>query len=290
MLVDSPAHTQASAASRSAEAEIKSVLDDFHDAASKADEDRYFAHFDRDSVFLGTDAKERWDKEAFEVYAHPHFAKGKAWSFQPAHRTITIDPSGTFAWFDETLVTDRLGPARGSGVLAKRQGKWVILQYDLALTVPNEHFDVVKEAAGDARVLGSEETDAVAMLGWVGGTWVADTPNGRIEESWLPAEGRSMIAARRVTRGATTDRFEVLRIVPRAKVFDLMVQPPGAAPVTFSGVSASDSSAVFENEADSWPKRISYKRDASRIFVRLEGATDKDPVDEYTLQKAVIRR
>ena len=55
-------------------AEVARVLDDWHDAAASADEARYFGHLSSDSVFLGTDATERWDVAAFRAYAHPHFA------------------------------------------------------------------------------------------------------------------------------------------------------------------------------------------------------------------------
>src|SRR5262245_38868277 len=72
------------------QAEIGRVLDDFHDAAAKADEERYFGHLGKDSVFLGTDAKERWDKEAFRAFAHPYFAKGKAWSFRATRRATVV--------------------------------------------------------------------------------------------------------------------------------------------------------------------------------------------------------
>ena len=72
---------------------IDGVVDDWHDAAAKADETRYFAHFTDDGVFLGTDATERWDVPAFRKYAHPHFAKGKAWavdlSLWPRHEKYT---------------------------------------------------------------------------------------------------------------------------------------------------------------------------------------------------------
>ncbi|MDG1707972.1 MAG: hypothetical protein P8H03_04380, partial [Emcibacteraceae bacterium] len=34
---------------------IIAVLDDFHDAAAKADKDRYLGHFTEDGAFLGTD-------------------------------------------------------------------------------------------------------------------------------------------------------------------------------------------------------------------------------------------
>jgi hypothetical protein len=132
---------------------IGRVLDDFHDAAAKSDEARYFGHFAAEGVFLGTDATERWDVAAFRRYAHPHFEEGKGWSFRSVRRAIAIDRSGTVAWFDEDLATPNLGPARGSGVLVREPGggAWKIAQYNLAITVPNERFDAVKRLlAGEA--------------------------------------------------------------------------------------------------------------------------------------------
>ena len=122
---------------------MASALDDFHAAAAKADEDRYFAHFAPGGVFLGTDATERWEVPAFRAYAHPHFAKGKAWTFRAARRIVTV--RGDMAWFDEDLVTQNLGPARGSGVLSLHDGKWLIDQYVLSITVPNERIRAVRD-------------------------------------------------------------------------------------------------------------------------------------------------
>ncbi len=126
------------------EAAIVHVLDDFHDAAARADEPRYFDHFAANGVFLGTDATERWDKEAFRAYAHPHFAKGKAWDMHAVRRHVTVSPAADVAYFDEELETKKLGPARGSGVLVRTEGRWRIAQYNLAITVPNERFGEVK--------------------------------------------------------------------------------------------------------------------------------------------------
>jgi hypothetical protein len=128
-------------------ASIAAMLDDWHDAAAKADENRYFGHLAEDSIFLGTDATERWDKAAFRAYAHPHFAKGKAWSFRSVRRGITFGGPDV-AWFDEDLATEKLGPVRGSGVVLRRGGRWQIAQYNLAVTVPNDRFDAVKRAIG----------------------------------------------------------------------------------------------------------------------------------------------
>src|SRR5204863_207574 len=87
--------------------DIGAALDDLNDAAARADEERYFAHFAEASVFLGTDATERWDKPAFRAFAHPHFAKGKAWDFHAVRRDIAFAKTGAgappIAYFDEDL-------------------------------------------------------------------------------------------------------------------------------------------------------------------------------------------
>lgn len=127
---------------------IEAVIDGWHAAAARADEDAYFDAMTEDAVFLGTDATERWDKAAFRAYAHPHFAKGKAWSFRATRRDVIIDEGGALAWFDEDLATPNLGPARGSGVLRKDGSAWRLAHYNLAITVPNERFDDVKKLLG----------------------------------------------------------------------------------------------------------------------------------------------
>jgi ketosteroid isomerase-like protein len=128
-----------------AKTQIARVLDDWHDAASKSDEERYFGYFADNAIFLGTDATERWDVKAFRAYAHPYFSQGKGWAFHAIHRNITVGESG-YAWFDEALETKNLGPARGSGVLIKSpEGMWKIAQYNLAITIPNERFTEVRK-------------------------------------------------------------------------------------------------------------------------------------------------
>lgn len=133
-----------------AQVDVAAALDDFHDAAAKADEARYFGHFAPDGVFVGTDQTERWDVAAFRAYAHPHFAKGKAWSFRGLRRRIAV--RGDTAWFEEDLETQNLGPARGSGVLVYSGGRWLIEQYVLSITVPNDRFEELKRLlSGSAR-------------------------------------------------------------------------------------------------------------------------------------------
>jgi ketosteroid isomerase-like protein len=128
-----------------AEAAVAAVLDDWHAAAAAADEARYFGHFTPDAVFLGTDATERWTVDEFHRYAHPFFAKGKAWSFKAVERHVTLSTDGSVAWFDELLDTPNLGPARGSGVLLRVAGAWKIAHYDLSVPIPNALMKEIKQ-------------------------------------------------------------------------------------------------------------------------------------------------
>jgi SnoaL-like protein len=129
----------------SPEAQVSAVLDDWHAAAAAADESRYFRHLAPNAVFLGTDATERWSVEEFRRFAHPYFAKGKAWSFKAVERHVAFSPDGSVAWFDERLDTPNLGPARGSGVLVRSGKEWGITQYNLTVPIPNDLMKEIKE-------------------------------------------------------------------------------------------------------------------------------------------------
>src|SRR6266498_5290242 len=132
-------------AAPSGEAAVAAVLDDWHAAAAAADEARYFGHFAPEAVFLGTDATERWSVEEFRRYAHPYFAKGKAWSFKAVEQHVSFSPDVSVAWFDEQLDTPNLGPARGSGVLLRTPAGWKISQYNLSIPIPNSLMKEIKE-------------------------------------------------------------------------------------------------------------------------------------------------
>jgi ketosteroid isomerase-like protein len=124
---------------------VNHVVDDWHKAAADADESRYFGHMTPDSVFLGTDSSECWDYKAFRAFAHPYFAKGKAWTFVPRERNVIISPKGDVAWFDEKLDSASYGDVRGSGVLVKVRGGWKIAHYNLTIPIPNALAKTVVE-------------------------------------------------------------------------------------------------------------------------------------------------
>lgn len=117
---------------------VSRTLDSFHDAAAVGDEARYFAIFPDDAVFLGTDATERWTGKQFRDFAMRYFERPSAWIYVPLSRNVTLSADGKLAWFDEVLDNAGYGECRGSGVLARRAGRWVLRQYNLTVPVPND--------------------------------------------------------------------------------------------------------------------------------------------------------
>ena len=122
--------------------QINETLDNWHKAAGKADFENYFGMMSDESVFIGTDATENWNKADFMVWSKPYFNKGKAWNFTSLERNIYFGEGGKMAWFDELLNT-QMKICRGSGVVVKEGEQWKIKHYVLSVTVPNEQVDSV---------------------------------------------------------------------------------------------------------------------------------------------------
>lgn len=123
--------------SQNTEKELNSALDKWHNAASEANADNYFGFMDASSIYIGTDAGERWNKNEFIQFAKPYFDKGKAWDFKAYDRQIIFSEDMKIAWFDELLET-WMGICRGSGVIELKNDQWKLIHYHLSVTVPNE--------------------------------------------------------------------------------------------------------------------------------------------------------
>lgn len=121
---------------------VATILDNWHKAAAEANFDTYFSYLSDESIFIGTDASENWNKKAFQQFAKPYFDRGRAWNFKALERNIYFSKDGKTAWFDELLDT-QMKICRGSGVLVKEKKVWKIKHYVLSMTVPNDNVDDV---------------------------------------------------------------------------------------------------------------------------------------------------
>lgn len=122
--------------------QINKVLDAWHKAAAEANFKDYFDAMAEESIFIGTDATENWNKTDFKAFAKPYFDKGKAWNFTALERNIYFSNDKKTAWFDELLDT-QMKICRGSGVLVLVNGQWKIKHYVLSMTIPNDNIDEV---------------------------------------------------------------------------------------------------------------------------------------------------
>jgi SnoaL-like domain len=122
--------------------EVNTLLNNWHQAASEANFDAYFNAMSEESIFIGTDATENWNKKQFIAFAKPYFDKGKAWSFSTLERNVYFSKDKKTAWFDELLNT-QMKICRGSGLLIKEGKHWKIKHYVLSMTIPNDNSNEV---------------------------------------------------------------------------------------------------------------------------------------------------
>lgn len=122
--------------------QINELLEEWHQAAAEANFDHYFSMMAPESVFIGTDATENWNKQEFMEWSKPYFDRGKAWSFTTLERNTFVAEDEQLAWFDELLDT-QMGICRGSGVVVKEDGEWKVKHYVLSIAIPNENVDTV---------------------------------------------------------------------------------------------------------------------------------------------------
>jgi SnoaL-like domain len=122
--------------------EVITLLNNWHKAAAEAKFEPYFDAMAEESIFIGTDATENWNKKQFMAFSKPYFDKGKAWSFSTLERNVYFSKDKKTAWFDELLNT-QMKICRGSGLLIKEGKHWKIKHYVLSMTIPNDNSNEV---------------------------------------------------------------------------------------------------------------------------------------------------
>ena len=130
---------------------VNEVLDSLHDAASKAQKERYLALFTANGVFMGTDDWERWSRPIeLDAYVSERFKDGTGWTYQAVERQLNFTEDGNTAWFDEITESKKWGRFRGTGVLIRTSDTWKIAHYSMSFLVPNAVWEQVSEISNKA--------------------------------------------------------------------------------------------------------------------------------------------
>jgi len=112
----------------------------------------------------------------------------------------------------------------------------------------------------------------VASIDWLAGTWIQETAQEKVTESWLGPANGIMVAANLTARANGRRSFEFLRIAETPQGFSYYASPGGKAPVEFRLKDLSERRVVFENAAHDFPQRVLYWREGEQLVARIEGS------------------
>ena len=121
--------------------------------------------------------------------------------------------------------------------------------------------------AGSQSQQGSTET-----LRWLSGCWERRSGARLIEERWTTPRGGLMLGTSRTSRNDSIVEYEQVRIETRDGRVYYVASPSRQATTEFAATALLDSTAVFENPAHDFPKKIVYRRlGADSIVASIEG-------------------
>ena len=102
--------------------------------------------------------------------------------------------------------------------------------------------------------------DDAGKLRWMAGCWESKSGSRLIEERWTQPRGGLMLGVSRTSRNDSIVEFEQVRVETRSNGVYYVASPSRQATAEFRATSILDSSAVFENPAHDFPRKITYRR------------------------------
>jgi hypothetical protein len=143
------------------------------------------------------------------------------------------------------------------------------------------------QAPAPAAASASAPATSLESLSWMVGAWKGTMGRASIEEHWIPAAGKTMMAVARTVVGDRTVAFEFLRIEQRPDAIVYIAQPNGRPPTEFRLTASTATSATFENPQHDNPKIIRYMKEGeSTLIAEVEG----DEKGKRVSQRYVFKR
>lgn len=132
----------------------------------------------------------------------------------------------------------------------------------------------VAARVSDARAVASPAP--TAALAFMAGCWEQRTGARLVEEHWLAPRAGGLLGMARTTRNDTLLEFEFTRIVARGDTLVFIAQPSGRPPTEFRASSVREGAVTFENLANDFPHRVTYRAagsagSADSLIARIEG-------------------
>ena len=108
-------------------------------------------------------------------------------------------------------------------------------------------------------------------LAWMAGNWVQKSATEEVRENWLGPRGNVLVAVNLTHAAGRGSSFEFLRIALKDGKPVYFASPGGRPAVEFPLAQMTADSVTFENPANAYPTRISYRRDGEALVARIEG-------------------
>ena len=115
---------------------------------------------------------------------------------------------------------------------------------------------------------------AIDKLLWLAGNWRAEKNSRVIDEQWMMPGGGAMLGMRRtVMKGRELDHaFLQIREGPGGALFYIL-QPSGAKEATFQVSALTETTVVFENQLQDFPRKITLAHQSDgALLVTIEGS------------------
>ena len=121
-------------------------------------------------------------------------------------------------------------------------------------------------------------TPIETLPGWMAGAWIAETPDGKwVEEFWTPARAGVMLGAGRSGKGDTVEWWEQTRIERADGKLRFCALPKGQAGACFAATKVDEFEVAFENPANDFPVRVTYRRDGDDLLAEISGPGGANP-------------
>ncbi len=138
----------------------------------------------------------------------------------------------------------------------------------------------------------ADRQPTVQRVAWLAGCWAYVGAEAGSGETWMPPAGGALLGSARTVRDGRVASWEFQRIVEDAGSLAFYAAPSGQPEVRFSLKSLSASEVVFENLANDFPQRVSYRlAQNGDIAARIEGAA-ADPARalDFPMKRASCER
>ena len=120
----------------------------------------------------------------------------------------------------------------------------------------------------------AQVTEPITSAAWLAGCWAVDGKEAGTGEQWMAPAGGTMLGAGRTVKNGKTVGFEFMQIRSSEKgKLEFVAMPSGQNETTFSLVSRTEESLVFENPGHDFPQRVIYRSiSTNQILGRAEGS------------------